>query len=58
VAFLCVSQQGEFKSTTQFLLGEVHVKNLLLKQIEEKTTFFISFFPFDFFYRVFGRFSA
>jgi hypothetical protein len=27
VAFLCVSQQGEFKHAIKNFLGEVHVKN-------------------------------
>jgi hypothetical protein len=39
MAFLCVSQQGEFKNTIQNFLGEVHVKK----------TLFLSSFPIDFF---------
>jgi hypothetical protein len=54
MAFLCISQQGEFKNTIKNVLGKVHVKNFA-KEVED---FFLSFFPFDLFYRVFGRFSA
>jgi hypothetical protein len=57
MAFLCVSQQGELKNTIKNVLGEVHVKNFWPKQLRKKP-FFLSYFPIDFFYRVFGRFSA
>jgi hypothetical protein len=56
MAFLCVSQPGEFKSTIKNFLGKVHVKNWPKKL--RKKIFFLSSFPIDFFYRVFGRFSA
>jgi hypothetical protein len=49
MAFLCVSQQGEFKNTMKKLLGKVHVKNFSPKQIERKKTVFLSFVPFGFF---------
>jgi hypothetical protein len=58
MAFLCVSQQGEFKNTTTKLLGKIHVKNFWPKKLREKNLFFLSSFPVDFFYRVSGRFSA
>jgi hypothetical protein len=56
--FLCVSQQGEFKNTITNFFGKVHVKNLWPKKLRKKKTIFLPSFPFDFFYRVFGRFSA
>jgi hypothetical protein len=39
-------------------LGEVHVKSCWPKKLRGKKTFSLSSFPIDFFYRVFGRFSA
>ena len=58
MAFLCVSQQGEFKNTIKNFLGKIYVKNFWPKKLRKK-----NFFPFVFshrlfFYRVFGRFSA
>jgi hypothetical protein len=38
--------------------GENPYQKLLAKKVERKKTFFLSFFPIDFFYRVFRRFSA
>jgi hypothetical protein len=58
MAFLCVSQQGEFKNTIKNFLEKIHVKNFWPKKLREKQTFFLSSFPVDFFYRVFGRFPA
>jgi hypothetical protein len=50
MAFLCVSQQGEFKNTIK-KLGKVHVKNFWPKKLRNKTFFrlfpsicFIAFF--------------
>ena len=40
MAFLCVSQQGEFKNTIKNFLGKIHVKNFWPKKLR----FF--FFPF------------
>jgi hypothetical protein len=57
MAFLCVSQQGEFKNTIK-KFGENTCQKLSGEKVEEKKTFFLSSFPIDFFYRVFGRFSA
>jgi hypothetical protein len=54
MAFLCVSQQGEFKNTIKNFFGKIHVKKNWPKTIEE----ILSSFPIDLFYRVFGRFSA
>jgi hypothetical protein len=54
MAFLCVSQQGDFKNTTKHKLGEVHVKNFWPKSCRKKA-FFLSYFPIDFFYLVFMR---
>jgi hypothetical protein len=47
MAFLCVSQQGDFKNTTKNFLGEVHVKNfwLLAEKVEEKKLFSFRLFP-------------
>jgi hypothetical protein len=39
-------------------LGESPCQKLLAEKVEKKQTFFLSYFPIDFFYRVFGRFSA
>jgi hypothetical protein len=33
MAFLCVSQQGEFKNTIKNFLGEIHVKNFWPKKL-------------------------
>jgi hypothetical protein len=56
MAFLCVSQQGEFKNTKKNF-WESLCQKLLAEKVEKKT-FFLSSFPIVFFYRVFGRFSA
>jgi hypothetical protein len=56
MAFLCVSQQGELKNTIKNFLGKSMSKTF--GQFEKKKPFFLSSFPFDFFNRVFGRFSA
>jgi hypothetical protein len=60
MAFLCVSQQREFKNTIKNFLGEAHVKNFWPKKLRGKgqSEKVLSSFPFDFFNRVFGRFSA
>jgi hypothetical protein len=55
MAFLCVSQPRGVQKHHKKFFGGVHVKNLLP---EKKTTFSLSFFPLDFFNRVFGRFAA
>jgi hypothetical protein len=57
MAFLCVSQQGEFKNTKKTFWGSPCQK-LLAEKAEKKKPFFLSYFPIDFFNRVFGRFSA
>jgi hypothetical protein len=60
MAFLCVSQQGEFK-TPKELFGGSPCQKLLAEKVEkkeEKKTFSCRLFPSIFFYRVFGRFSA
>jgi hypothetical protein len=44
MAFLCVSQQGEFKNTTKTFWGNPCQK-LLADKIEKKKTVFISSFP-------------
>ena len=36
MAFLCVSQQGEFKNTIKNFFGEIHVKNFWPKKVEKK----------------------
>jgi hypothetical protein len=58
MAFLCVSQQGEFKNTSKNFFGKIHVKNFWPKKVEKKKLFSCRLFPSIFFYRVFGRFSA
>jgi hypothetical protein len=52
MAFLCVSQQGEFKNTVghKNVLGEVHVKNFWPKKLRKKQKI-LSSFPIGFFYR-------
>jgi hypothetical protein len=61
-AFLNKFQQGEFKNTIKIVLGKdlklfggSPWQKLLAEKVEKKI---ISSFPVDFFYRVFGRFSA
>jgi hypothetical protein len=45
MAFLCVSQQGEFKSTIKNFLGKIHVKNFWPKKLREKKLFSCRLFP-------------
>jgi hypothetical protein len=52
MAFLCVSQQGEFKNTIK-LFGESLCQKLLAEKVEEKKTFFVSSFPIEFFFIAF-----
>jgi hypothetical protein len=52
MAFLCVSQQGEFKNTIKNFLGKIHVKNFW----PEKSRFF--FFPLSSLPSAFVRFST
>jgi hypothetical protein len=52
MAFLCVSQQGEFKNTIKTFLGKSMSKTFGRKSSEK------ILFPSIFVYRVFGRFSA
>jgi hypothetical protein len=58
MAFLCVSQQGEFKNTIKKLFGENPCQNLLAEKVEKKKLFSCRLSPSNLFYRVFGRFSA
>jgi hypothetical protein len=60
MAFLCDSQQGEFNNTIKTFWRKFMSKTFgqKPKKLGEKTTFFLSSFPFGFFYRVFGRFAA
>jgi hypothetical protein len=53
MAFLCVSQQREFKNTIDFVLKK-SMSKAFCKTIEGKTFFLRP----TIFYRVFGRFSA
>jgi hypothetical protein len=48
MAFLCVSQQGEFKNTIKKLFGENLCQKLLAEKVEKK-----NFFPFVFSHRKF-----
>jgi hypothetical protein len=48
MAFLCVSQQGEFKNTKKNVLGKINVKNFWPKKLRKKTLFFLSSFPIEF----------
>ena len=48
MAFLCVSQQGEFKNTIKTFGGNPCQK-LLAEKVEKKNTFFLSSFPIEFF---------
>ena len=48
MAFLCVSQQGEFKNTIKNFLGKIYVKNFWPKKLRKK-----NFFPFVFSHRFF-----
>jgi hypothetical protein len=57
MAFLCVSQQGEFK-TPYKASGGNPCQKLLAEKAEKKKLFSCRLFPSMFFYRVFGRFSA
>jgi hypothetical protein len=47
-AFLCVSQQGEFKNTTKNVLGKIHVKSFWPKKLRKKP-FFLSSLSHRFF---------
>ena len=47
MAFLCFSQQGEFKNTTK-TFWENPCQKLLAEKVEEKKTFFLSSFPMAF----------
>jgi hypothetical protein len=51
MAFLCVSQQGEFKNTTKTFWGKSisKTKNLWPKMLRKKN-FFLSSFPIELFY--------
>ena len=53
MAFLCVSQQGEFKNTIKNLFGGSPCQKLLAEKVEKKKTFFLSSFPIDFFFIAF-----
>jgi hypothetical protein len=54
MAFLCVSQQGEFTNT----IKKITCQKLLAKKVEEKNFFPVVFSLRFFLNRVFGRFSA
>jgi hypothetical protein len=59
MAFLCVSQQGEFKKTTKLLgFGGKSMPKTFCKKNEGEKTCFLSFLPSIFFIAFFGRFSA
>jgi hypothetical protein len=45
MAFLCVSQQGEFKNTIKNFWGEVHAEYFLPKKLREKKLFSCRFSP-------------
>jgi hypothetical protein len=47
MAFLCVSQQGEFKNTIKNFFGKIYVKNFWPKKLRKK-----NFFPFVFSHRL------
>jgi hypothetical protein len=55
--FVRFSTKGVQKHHNCFL-RENPCQKLLAEKVEEKKTCFLSSFPFDLFYRVFGRFSA
>ena len=42
MAFLCVSQQGEFKNTIKNFLGKIYVKNFWPKKLRKKNPFVFS----------------
>jgi hypothetical protein len=58
MAFLCVSQQGEFKNTIKNFLGKIYVKNFWPKKLRKKKLLSFRLFPSKKNYRVFGRFST
>jgi hypothetical protein len=58
MAFLCVSQQGEFKNTIENFLGKIHVENLLPKKLRKINVFHVVFSLRFSFIAFFGRFSA
>jgi hypothetical protein len=49
MAFLCVSQQGEFKNTIKNFFGKIHVKNFWPKKVEKKKLFSCRLSPSIFF---------
>jgi len=49
MAFLCVSQQGEFKNTIKNFLGKIYVKNFWPKKLRKKKHFSFRLFPSIFF---------
>jgi hypothetical protein len=51
MAFLCVSQQGEFKNTIKNFLGKVYVKNFWPKKL--RFFFSLSSFPIEIFFIAF-----
>jgi hypothetical protein len=57
MAFLCVSQQGEFKNTTKTFLGR-YITKKNAKKLKGGETFFPAISPFDIFLTRFWRFSA
>jgi hypothetical protein len=58
IAFLCLSQQGEFKNTTKKRFGGSPCQKKLAEKVDKKNLFPVVF-PLRFlFYRIFGRFSA
>jgi hypothetical protein len=57
MAFLCVSQQGELQNTMIFLWNSPCQKPFT-KKVKGISFFPLEFPPFDFFNRVFGRFST
>jgi hypothetical protein len=53
MAFLCVSQQGEFKNTITNVLGKIIAKSFLVEHLREK-----NFFPVVFPLRFVSRMSS
>jgi hypothetical protein len=43
MAFLCVSQQGEFKNTTEAFWGKSMCQKLLAEKVEKKSAFPVVF---------------
>jgi hypothetical protein len=50
MAFVCVSQQGEFKNTIKNFFGKVYVKNFWPKKLRKKKLFSFRLFPSTFFF--------